>query len=723
MMVLAPVAVLAMSEPSDIPGPHPCARSTELELFDGPAMSPSAEIARAMALLPVSDHARREACARRLTSVVASAAPDRDPALVRGGVIVAATYLARTALHHPEGRRLLDAIAARAETQGSLCLRNALAKAILRERALQIEIACEATPSPARKLVEDAAAHSDGMQRHISGRSRNKMAAAAGAMHRPPDYLIRQVLDALEPAASEASAKTTTALSSPPGTESDLGTSMRYTAAEVDAVFFQATEVDCEVVHNLSGWRKAPSSQHVHVADEDYYISAERPSLAARIADATAIDASAADRIVAQDHGLLALRHLAETSHLLPVNNEIFQTEIARALANIFAGTSDLAATAAKAADAGLVSLLSHWACDSRHAAGGHLQVESYRALHNLSQALSVGTANGDRRRVWVNGFLPLQPPALKAFERSEKQDTDVVFVHGLRGGPLLTWRCRPMERFFDENSLETGLKDLEAKPSPTSMLIRADAFKPANIWPRDWLAKDAPRCRISSIGHDAGVLRGGLGRGMIGPSLEERASDIRIALLKSGVGQDGRRVVFVTHSYGGLLVKQVLAEDPALWSATKGILFLGVPHFGSPVAGTLAGSSRVVLSSAVRELYPNESGSLAKLNETFRAAVARRGDEVAVLSFGEGELLELGGRHGRPTIRLDLVPANSANPRVGKFEVLEGVDHVFLPKPASKSDPVYRALIDLVSKQDSSEIAVNTALKFMELDFDGGDM
>jgi pimeloyl-ACP methyl ester carboxylesterase len=186
----------------------------------------------------------------------------------------------------------------------------------------------------------------------------------------------------------------------------------------------------------------------------------------------------------------------------------------------------------------------------------------------------------------------------------------------------------------------------------------------------------------------------------MIGPSLSERARDVRVALRRSGVGEDGRRIVFVTHSYGGLLVKQALLNDPHLWSATRAVIFLGVPHFGSPTAAALSGSSRVVLSSAVRELYPDESGALAQLNESFCGAVAKRGADIQVVSFGEGEVLELSGRRGRPTLRLDLVPEKSANPRIGHFEILEGVDHIRLPKPTTRDDRVYRAILDIVRDQ-----------------------
>lgn len=666
--------------------------------------SPRAEIARSLALLPVSDAAGRATCASRLSSCCAPPANTfLDTILYRSGVVAAAAYLSRVALRLPEGRRLLDALAARCAAGDDGALRDEMRKVFLRDRALQLEIASEDVSSPARALMQELTA---------GGRPE----AADPDEH--PDLLIRRLLSG-----------------------DDEGSSLRYTASFVDAVFFQANEVDTEVVHSLirpAVVRKAGErgeGAEVQLADEDYYISAERPSIVTRIADATA-DASAADRIASQPGGLRAFRHLAESAVSSSGSRaeELFETEIARSIANIAAGSSDIVATAKTAADEGLLSLLSEWSDDSsRHVARGHLQVESNRALCNLSQALEPDEA---RRHFYVNGMLPLQPPsdACTGHADAPMWDTDVVFVHGLRGGPLLTWRIgdvkldmlgkvMPVVVPTDVEGPVAELATLDASlqtDAPAIGRVVPSLFspsKPANskanevemepamtVWARDWLKEDAKNCRLLSVGHDAGVLRAGLGRGRLGPTLSDRAEDVSAALQKARVGEDGRRVVFVSHSYGGIIVKEALVRSPKLAERTRGVVFFGVPHFGSPVAGSWSGQSQFVLSQAVRELFPASDARLAldKLNHDFIQVIEARkraGERVEVVSFGEGKRLklEVGARTGQASIMLDLVPRESADPQTGQFWLIHDADHVQLSKPHKREDFRYRIVASIL--------------------------
>lgn len=644
--------------------------------------SARAEIARSMALLPVSDSEGRALCAARVASCAEEG--QSDAVLHRSRAVTAAVYLSRATLRMGEGRRLLDALAIRA-TKGEdsiwrTSLREDLIKSFQRDRALQIELACESVSSPARSFMQECL---------VSGK-RDKEKDPVGDCH--PDVLIRKLLHA-----------------------DDSGTTLRYTATEVDAVFFQANEVDTEVVHSLWSGPAAPppkqkekgqdsqqavsesapaavaiksGTDELHLADEDYYVSMERHSIASRIADATATDLGVSQRIAVQPGGLRALRHLAESTPSVS-GNDLFETDIARCIANVAAGATDIAATATRAVDDGLVSLLSRWAdSDLKHAARGHLRAESFRALSNLSQSLVPEDA---QRYRYVNGLLPLSAPALDgttALPRS-RIDTDVVFVHGLRGGPLMTWRCGT------RIAMDSFGNVTEEPKSNGHNQEEGDAA--IDVWARDWLAEDAPNCRVLSIGHDAGVLRGGLGAGMIGPTLSSRAEDIRQALRVANVGADGRKVVLVSHSYGGLLVKELLLKDDELMRQTRGVVFFGVPHFGSPVAGSL-GQTKLVLSQAVRELFPaaDARAALERLNDDFASAVeasARAGSKIRVVSFGEGKKLKVGARRGQAAVLLDLVPRNSADPQLGQFWLVHDADHVQLSKPTRKEDFRYRVV------------------------------
>jgi hypothetical protein len=58
------------------------------------------------------------------------------------------------------------------------------------------------------------------------------------------------------------------------------------------------------------------------------------------------------------------------------------------------------------------------------------------------------------------------------------------------------------------------------------------------------------------------------------------------ISAYRDDSGLSGRRLVFVAHSHGGLVVKEALVLDKEVASQTIGILFFGTPHRGSALAG-----------------------------------------------------------------------------------------------------------------------------------------
>lgn len=79
--------------------------------------------------------------------------------------------------------------------------------------------------------------------------------------------------------------------------------------------------------------------------------------------------------------------------------------------------------------------------------------------------------------------------------------------------------------------------------------------------WPKDWLPKDCSNLRIIGVNYDTSLS-------LWSPmcpiekmkcTLDERSDDILEKLLTSGVGK--RPVIWLTHSMGGLLVKNILVK------------------------------------------------------------------------------------------------------------------------------------------------------------------
>jgi hypothetical protein len=128
-----------------------------------------------------------------------------------------------------------------------------------------------------------------------------------------------------------------------------------------------------------------------------------------------------------------------------------------------------------------------------------------------------------------------------------------------------------------------------------------------------------------------------------LGPAmpLDDRAKEVLNELARRGLGQ--RPVVFVCHSLGGLLIKQLLrtASDDAAenrWRTiadqTRGVVFVATPHAGADLAQTLRRVGWALRTSpAIEDLRPHVS-TLRELNEWYRGFVKPR--QVRTLCYYE---------------------------------------------------------------------------------------
>ena len=120
--------------------------------------------------------------------------------------------------------------------------------------------------------------------------------------------------------------------------------------------------------------------------------------------------------------------------------------------------------------------------------------------------------------------------------------------------------------------------------------------------------------------------------------SLRDRSKEILDKLRQSGVGK--RPVIFVGHSMGGLIAKQMMIQaqteqDHDFVNNTKGIMFFSTPHQGSNVA-KLNSIIRFFLfpSTEVQDLEAGSS-QLMELNTNF-LQLANEKKDIKIVSFGE---------------------------------------------------------------------------------------
>jgi hypothetical protein len=171
--------------------------------------------------------------------------------------------------------------------------------------------------------------------------------------------------------------------------------------------------------------------------------------------------------------------------------------------------------------------------------------------------------------------LFPSGTLGLRVLHTPSKPIVDIIFVHGLTGNSYGTW--------LEERS-ET-------------------------YWPVGLLREDVQNARIMTYGYDADVikLRGQVSdnnlRGYSTSLLEDlsatrsRDKSVRLSFVQNALCslcyQEKRKIIFIVHSLGGLLLKKALCISEGsshehlkeLDRCTIGIIFLGTPHRGSDIA------------------------------------------------------------------------------------------------------------------------------------------
>ena len=112
----------------------------------------------------------------------------------------------------------------------------------------------------------------------------------------------------------------------------------------------------------------------------------------------------------------------------------------------------------------------------------------------------------------------------------------DIVFIHGLQGSFFSTWMVQQETSDFHH---------ITCWPA---------TYLPAYLANRDV----SPPVRILSVSYHARMRKSSSPHPTL--SIQEQAADLRKRLDSAGIGE--RPVIFVTHSLGGLIVKEMLVDE-----------------------------------------------------------------------------------------------------------------------------------------------------------------
>jgi pimeloyl-ACP methyl ester carboxylesterase len=269
---------------------------------------------------------------------------------------------------------------------------------------------------------------------------------------------------------------------------------------------------------------------------------------------------------------------------------------------------------------------------------GWHLLLRSIVALKRF------------RQRASLSG--PVLLPVLATSADDNASLVDIIFVHGLAGDSHATWTLNKRDD---------------------------------NFWPR-WVAEDISDVAVWTLGFPAERFGGTDAKAM---ALEDRAKSLLNYLVSQDLGK--RPIIFVAHSLGGLLVKQILRTgfdkvDPrweVLARAVRGVIFLATPHTGSNLADVAEVLGSILGPSAATSDLQMDGAKLRSLKEWYVFNSVLQNIETA--SYAESQAATLG------PFRIGVIVTHqSAEPGIGKPTVLVDANHVSIVQPRGREDRIY---------------------------------
>ena len=144
-------------------------------------------------------------------------------------------------------------------------------------------------------------------------------------------------------------------------------------------------------------------------------------------------------------------------------------------------------------------------------------------------------------------------------------------------------------------------------KLSPFSKPHQED-FGAAIYWPRDLIPFSTPNARVLTYGYNTHI-RHKLGLPRNGNTIYDIAWDFLVALETARRVEPTRPALFIVHSLGGIVVKEMLWRSSGchqgqthlrdIFESTVGIIFFGTPHGGADARDILQHTAEKAIKAA----------------------------------------------------------------------------------------------------------------------------
>lgn len=224
--------------------------------------------------------------------------------------------------------------------------------------------------------------------------------------------------------------------------------------------------------------------------------------------------------------------------------------------------------------------------------------------------------------------------------------------MHGLQGHPRKTWTWRGPKERTGNDPQEGELNDGRKSRNPFARR-QATPGLPSDVdvyWPAELLPQDCPKARIVTFGYDSRVSRF-----FSGPANQSNifahARDLLYALNRERSEAQGRPLICVAHSLGGIILKETLRrssieKDLALRdivTSTRAVFFLGTPHRGSDWTDLGDTVRRIVSAAGLDTASQNlhtlhfDSPELEICQESFLQLYLEKAFQVRTFQEGQG--------------------------------------------------------------------------------------
>ncbi|KAI1081312.1 hypothetical protein F5B20DRAFT_535599 [Whalleya microplaca] len=193
-----------------------------------------------------------------------------------------------------------------------------------------------------------------------------------------------------------------------------------------------------------------------------------------------------------------------------------------------------------------------------------------------------------------------------------DNPNIDIVFVHGFTGHPERTWthkkgEVRPGKECDDDGSVEPPSKSRRLNLFSTSRHANGPSSAPV-YWPEDLLPLTTPGARVLTYGYDTHIGHT-MGRPVTENTVYDIAWDFLLDLEAERRKGPLRPLLFIAHSLGGIIVKEMLRRASgckiaeiqlhSVFESTVGIIFFGTPHAGADPRGILQRVAEKVAKAA----------------------------------------------------------------------------------------------------------------------------